>query len=100
MKEIYVTRSSMPPKEEYFYEIASLWETHFLTNMGVKHQKLKSELQHYLDVDHIELMCNGHMALELAIQALGITGEVITTPFTFVSTTHANYEKRACSSVL
>ncbi len=89
MKEIYVTRSSMPPKEEYFYEIASLWETHFLTNMGVKHQKLKSELQHYLDVDHIELMCNGHMALELAIQALGITGEVITTPFTFVSTTHA-----------
>lgn len=89
MDEIYVTRSSMPTKEEYFQEIESLWETHFLTNMGVKHQKLQEKLQQYLDVDHIELMCNGHMSLELAIQALGITGEVITTPFTFVSTTHA-----------
>lgn len=89
MDEIYVTRSSMPPKEEYFHEIEDLWDTHFLTNMGTKHQKLKKELQTYLNVDHLELMCNGHLSLELAIQALGITGEVITTPFTFVSTTHA-----------
>lgn len=89
MAEIYVTRSSMPEKEEYYKEIEELWNSHFLTNMGVKHQKLEMELKEYLGVEHIELMCNGHMALELAIQAMGIEGEVITTPFTFVSTTHA-----------
>lgn len=89
MSQIYVTRSSMPTREEYFKEIEELWDSHFLTNMGVKHQKLEWELQHYLGVEHIELMCNGHMALELAIQALNLSGEVITTPFTFISTTHA-----------
>lgn len=89
MSEIYVTKSSMPEKEEYYKEIEELWDSHFLTNMGVKHQKLGQELQKYLEVNHIELMCNGHMALELAIQALGLKGEVITTPFTFISTTHA-----------
>ena len=89
MSEIYVTRSSMPSKEEYFKEIEELWNSHFLTNMGVKHQELEAQLKKYLGVKNIELMCNGHMALELAIQAMGLSGEVITTPFTFVSTTHA-----------
>lgn len=89
MENIYVTRSSMPSKEEYFKEIEELWETHFLTNMGIKHQTLEAQLKNYLHVENIELMCNGHMALELAIQALELKGEVITTPFTFVSTTHA-----------
>lgn len=89
MPEIYVTRSSMPEKEEYFREIEELWDSHFLTNMGIKHQKLEKELRDYLSVDNIELMCNGHMALELALQALNLCGEVITTPFTFISTTHA-----------
>ena len=89
MENIYVTRSSMPLKEEYFKEIEELWETHFLTNMGIKHQTLEAQLKNYLHVENIELMCNGHMALELAIQALELKGEVITTPFTFVSTTHA-----------
>lgn len=89
MKRVLVTRSSMPPIEEYIKEIQELWETHWLTNMGVKHKKLKSELQKYLDVLNIDLIVNGHMALELAMQAMNLRGEVITTPFTFASTTHA-----------
>lgn len=89
MPDIFVTRSSMPEKEEYFNEIEELWSSHFLTNMGIKHQRLEKELQGYLSVDNIELMCNGHMALELSIQALKLKGEIITTPFTFISTTHA-----------
>lgn len=94
MSGIYVTKPSMPTKEEYYKEIEELWSSHILTNMGVKHQKLEKELQRYLGVDYIELMCNGHMALELAIQALDIKGEVITTPFTFISTTHAIVRNR------
>lgn len=87
--EIYVTRSSMPTYEEYTKAIKPLWNSAILTNMGTYHKKLEHELIHYLGVDNISLFCNGHMALELAIQALGLTGEVITTPFTFISTTHA-----------
>lgn len=89
MKKILVTRSSMPPLDEYIDEIKDIWETHWLTNMGAKHKALEAELIRYLDVPHIDLLTNGHMALELSMQALGLTGEVITTPFTFASTTHA-----------
>lgn len=89
MSNIYVTRASMPLKEEYFEEISDLWDSHILTNMGSKHQKLEAELKEYLGVKEISLFCNGHMALELLLQAMGLTGEVITTPFTFASTTHA-----------
>ncbi|MCM1226957.1 MAG: DegT/DnrJ/EryC1/StrS family aminotransferase [Clostridium sp.] len=88
-KKILVTRSSMPDYEEYCEEIKELWESHWLTNMGVKHKQLQEELKDYLDVENIDLLTNGHMALELSMQALGLTGEVITTPFTFASTTHA-----------
>ena len=66
-----------------------MWDTHWLTNMGPKHKKLQEELVEYLDVENIDLMTNGHMALELSLQALNLKGEVITTPFTFASTTHA-----------
>lgn len=86
---INVTRSSMPPFEEYTEEIKDIWQSHWLTNMGVKHQKLQTELKEYLDVENIDLLTNGHMALELSLQALNLQGEVITTPFTFASTTHA-----------
>ncbi|RHV29206.1 DegT/DnrJ/EryC1/StrS family aminotransferase [Ruminococcus sp. OM05-10BH] len=89
MEKIQVTRSSMPSLEEYVEEIKDLWETHWLTNMGVKHRKLQEELEKYLNVQHIDLLTNGHMALELTLQALNLQGEVITTPFTFASTTHA-----------
>ena len=88
-EEIWVTKPSMPPMEEYIEEIKELWDTHRLTNMGVKHNQLEKELRHYLKVSQVSLMVNGHMALELALQALRLTGEVITTPFTFASTTHA-----------
>ena len=84
-----VTRSSMPPMEEYYKEIEELWETHWLTNMGKKHEKLEFILKEYLDVPNISLFTNGHMALELTLQAMKLEGEVITTPFTFISTTHA-----------
>ena len=87
--KILVTRSSMPLLEEYVEEIKELWETHWLTNMGVKHKALQEQLKSYLDVEDIDLLTNGHMALELSMQAMNLHGEVITTPFTFASTTHA-----------
>ena len=86
-----VTQSSMPPYEEYIEAIKPLWESHWLTNMGEYHQKLEKELKEYLDVQELSLMVNGHMALELVIQSFGFPAgaEIITTPFTFISTTHA-----------
>lgn len=86
---ILVTRSSMPSMEEYLNEIAPLWDSHWLTNMGTKHKQFQMELCTYLGVENIDLFTNGHMALELTLQALNLQGEVITTPFTFASTTHA-----------
>ena len=91
MEKILVTRSSMPTFEEYCEEIKELWDSHWLTNMGVKHRQLQAELESYLGVKHVTLYTNGHLALENAIAALNLPvgGEVITTPFTFASTTHA-----------
>ena len=89
MKKILVTRSSMPPYEEYIEEIKDIWESRWLTNMGPKHNTLESKLKEYLSVDNISLFTNGHTALELCLQAMNLSGEVITTPFTFASTTHA-----------
>lgn len=86
---INVTRASLPPFEEYVNEVRDIWDTHWLTNMGDKHNRLEEELSKYLKVSNISLFSNGHMALELLIQAFDLSGEVITTPFTFVSTTHA-----------
>lgn len=89
MEKILVTRSSMPELQEYVDEISSIWDTHWLTNMGVKHQELQEKLKEYMEVERVDLLTNGHMALEMAIQALDLHGEIITTPFTFASTTHA-----------
>ena len=88
---INVTRSSMPSFEEYCQEIKELWDSRWLTNMGVKHQQLQKELEQYLGVPHVTLYTNGHLALEQVIAAMDFPqgAEVITTPFTFVSTTHA-----------
>lgn len=88
-KLIQVTRSSMPDFEEYINEIKELWENKWLTNMGAKHKELESSLLNYLDAKHLTLFTNGHIALESIIEALNLKGEVITTPFTFASTTHA-----------
>ena len=94
---IYVTKSSMPDITDYIEEIRPIFESHVLTNMGPIYKKMQHELIDYLGVKHLSLFANGHLALEMAIQALGLKkmgeqlggGEVITTPFTFVSTTHA-----------
>ena len=86
---INVTRSSMPDFEEYIEEIKDLWDSHWLTNMGEKHEKFSNSLRGYLKVPHTSLFTNGHLALECVIAAFGLRGEVITTPFTFASTTHA-----------
>ncbi len=88
-KEILVTRASMPSYEEFIEEIKPIWETAWMTNMGEFHDKLKDELKDYLNVSNLLLFVNGHMALEMALQAMNLTGEVITTPFSFASTTHA-----------
>lgn len=87
--KILVTRSSMPDVEEYINEIRPIWDSHWLTNMGPEHQNLQKKLQQYMGVKNVELLTNGHMALELSLQAMNLQGEVITTPFTFASTTHA-----------
>ena len=89
MERINVTQSSMPPFEEYVEEIRSLFETKWLTNMGEKHKKFEEKLKEYLQVQNVSLTVNGHMALENIIKALDLKGEIITTPFTFASTTHA-----------
>ena len=90
-KQINVTRSSMPSFDEYCEEIKGLWDSHWLTNMGVEHKQLEAELKNYLHTPNITLYTNGHLALENAIAVMDLPkgGEVITTPFTFASTTHA-----------
>ena len=88
-EKILVTQSSMPDIEEYIEEIKDIWKSHWLTNMGPKHKKFQAELKAYMNTDNVELLTNGHMALELVLQAMNLQGEVITTPFTFASTTHA-----------
>lgn len=88
-EKIMVTRASLPPLEEYIDEIKTIWDSHWLTNMGEKHAIFQNEIKEYLGVKNVELMVNGHMALEMALQSLKLKGEVITSPFTFASTTHA-----------
>ncbi|SMP52531.1 DegT/DnrJ/EryC1/StrS family aminotransferase [Anoxynatronum buryatiense] len=86
---IQSTKPSMPNIEEYVEEIKDLWQSKWLTNMGSKHKALESKLIDFLQVQNITLFVNGHLALECIIAALELKGEVITTPFTFASTTHA-----------
>lgn len=88
---INVTRSSMPNYNEYIEEIKDLWDSHWLTNQGVKHQKLQKLLEEKLKCPHITLYTNGHLALEGMLDAFEFPkgSEIITTPFTFVSTTNS-----------
>ena len=88
---IMVTRSSMPGLEEYVEEIRDIWDSRWLTNMGPKHKALQEALCRYLDLPRIDLLTNGHTAIELGLLALDLPegSEVITTPFTFASTTQA-----------
>lgn len=86
---VLVTRSSLPPLEEYVEMLKPIWDSAWLTNMGTCHEEFKDRLREYLMTPRLELFVNGHMALEMTLQALDLSGEVITTPFSFASTTHA-----------
>lgn len=89
MNKINVVRPSMPPIEEYVEEIKSIWENRWLTHTGPKHQELERALPAWLGAKCVSLFCNGHMALEAAFSQFPAGSEVITTPFTFASTTVA-----------
>lgn len=88
-KPIYVTKPSLPSLDEFNEYLKQIWESGILTNNGQFHKKLEEELCKYLGVKYISLFSNGTLALITALQALRITGEVITTPFSFVATTHS-----------
>ena len=88
-KNIYVTQPQMPPLAEFLPYIEKIWERKWLTNAGPFHQQLEAELGEYLGVENLSLFSNGTIALITALQALRITGEVITTPFSFVATAHS-----------
>lgn len=86
---VYVTRPVLPELDEFVPYLRDIWESRVLTNNGKFHQELEHRLCEFLDIEHISLFSNGTLALVVALQALRITGEVITTPFSFVATTHA-----------
>lgn len=89
--KINVTKSSMPSFEEYCQEIKDIWDSHWLTNMGPKHILFEQQLERYLDCKKVTLYANGHLALEAALALFNFPqgSEVITSPFTFVSTANA-----------
>ncbi len=89
MDKIYVTKPSLPPMDEYIEYVKKIWDTDILTNFGPVHEEFRKQLSEFLQTDLCMPTCNGHFALEMLIQALGVKGEVITTPFTFASTIHA-----------
>jgi dTDP-4-amino-4,6-dideoxygalactose transaminase len=89
MNPIYVTRPYLPPLKEFIPYLEEIWESHVLANGGKFHQQLEKELAEYLGVKYACLFANGTLALLTALQALRITGEVITTPFSFVATSHS-----------
>ncbi|MDD2540692.1 MAG: dTDP-4-amino-4,6-dideoxy-D-glucose aminotransferase VioA [Desulfuromonadaceae bacterium] len=88
-KPIYVTQPYLPPLEEFIPYLEKIWENKWLTNNGPFHQQLEQALCEYLGVEHLALFTNGTIALVTALQTLRITGEVITTPFSFVATAHS-----------
>ena len=88
-ENIYVTKPSLPPLEEYVDYLKQIWDSRHLTNMGKLWYEFNKQLSEFFDAEYCLPLSNGHMSLELVIQAFEFSGEVITTPFTFASTTHA-----------
>ena len=88
-KPIYVTSPLLPPLEDFTSYLKEIWDSRILTNNGSFHKKLEEELAKYLKVPYLSLFTNGTLPLITALQAMRITGEVITTPFSFVATTHS-----------
>lgn len=93
-KPIHVTRPPLPDRAAVYRKIDEIWDSQWLTNVGIQHRQFETELKKYLDVPNISLFCNGTLALQLACQALRLSGEVITTPFTFAATPHVLYWNR------
>ena len=89
MKNIFVTQPTLPSLAEFIPYLEKIWENKILTNGGPFHQQLEKALSEYLGVEHLALFCNGTIALITALQALRVTGEVITTPYSFVATSHS-----------
>ncbi|HTG00449.1 MAG TPA: DegT/DnrJ/EryC1/StrS family aminotransferase [Nitrospirota bacterium] len=90
-KPIYVTKPFLPPLEEFCRGLQEIWDNRWLTNNGPVLQRFNDTLGTYFNTDNLCLFNNGTLALQIALQGMGITGEVITTPYTFVATTHALY---------
>lgn len=88
-KPIFVTQPNLPPLDKFVDSLKEIWESRWLTNNGAYHQRLEKKVCDYLGVKHCSLMSNGTLALIIAFQALKLKGEVITTPFSFVATTHS-----------
>ncbi len=86
---INVTRTELPPLNDYIKYLKKIWAAHWITNNGEFVQIMEKELEKYLKVKHVVLVSNGTLALQLAFKALELSGEVVTTPFTFVATTNA-----------
>jgi dTDP-4-amino-4,6-dideoxygalactose transaminase len=91
---IYVTRPYLPPLDEFCEGLREIWDSQWLTNNGPVLRRYQQKLEHFVGSPNVCLFSNGTLALQIALQGLGITGEVITTPFTFVATTHALYANR------
>ncbi|MFO7525508.1 MAG: aminotransferase class I/II-fold pyridoxal phosphate-dependent enzyme, partial [Ignavibacteriaceae bacterium] len=88
-EKIFVTQPSLPPLDEFTEYLKDIWDSKQLTNNGRYHQQFEKQLAEYLGVKYLSLFSNGTLALITALQTLRVTGEVITTPFSFVATTHA-----------
>lgn len=89
MKQITVTSPLLPPLEELIPHLEQIWKSKRITNEGSYHAALEEAIKEYMKVPYVSLFTNGTIALSCALQALDITGEVITTPYSFVATTHA-----------
>ena len=88
-KNIYVTEPFLSPLEEFLPSLQKIWDSRLLTNGGPFHEQFEKKLAQYLGVERLSLFTNGTLALITALQALRITGEVITTPYSFVATAHS-----------
>jgi dTDP-4-amino-4,6-dideoxygalactose transaminase len=88
-KPIYITKPWLPPLEEFQRGLAEIWDRAILTNNGPVLEKFRTELAEYCETENLTLFANGTLALQIALQGMGITGDVITTPYTFVATVHS-----------
>ena len=89
MEKINVTKALLPDLKDYVKELEDIWDSHQLTSKGSKHNALLDAIKERLEVSEASLFVNGHLALEACIEAMELKGEIITTAFTFPSTTHA-----------